>query len=90
MQYRMAKDFRDPAYILPRIMDKLLVFTIIATLYLNRAGELTPESVNNVTAMREPPGPLWRRVFCGGLSWSILFIFYLKIDGIHLHVCLVI
>eukprot|EP00884_Botryococcus_braunii_P014587 jgi/Botrbrau1/23129/Bobra.0243s0059.1 len=66
LKYRMVKDFRDPAYILPRIMDKLLVFTIIATLYLNRAGELTPESVNNVTAMRKPPGPLRRKAFSQG------------------------
>ncbi len=55
VQYRTPKNFRDPTYILPRVMDKLLVFTIIATLYLNRAGQLTPESVNNVTAMRELP-----------------------------------
>lgn len=31
-QYRMAKDFRDPKYLGPRIMDKMAIALIIMTL----------------------------------------------------------
>ena len=51
LQYRSARDFRDPKFIGPRTVDKLLVSLIMMTLYWKQGEKTTPGSVSNITAL---------------------------------------
>ncbi len=51
LQYRSARDFRDPKFIGPRTADKLLVSLIMMTLYWKQGEKMTPGSVSNVTSL---------------------------------------
>lgn len=51
LKYRTRRDMRDPAYLGPRIADKLLVAIIILTLYWNVGDSFDSENLPNQSAM---------------------------------------
>ncbi|KAK9804705.1 hypothetical protein WJX72_000974 [[Myrmecia] bisecta] len=51
LKHRGLKDLRDPAWLLPRIMDKLIVALLIMTLYWGIGDDLSSVNANNISAV---------------------------------------
>ena len=47
-QYRTGQNYRNPAWLGPRIGDKLLISLIILTLYLGIGDNLAPDNLINI------------------------------------------
>ncbi|GIL78523.1 hypothetical protein Vretifemale_7939, partial [Volvox reticuliferus] len=50
IKYRSGHNYRNPAWLGPRIADKLLISLIILTLYLGVGDNLAPANLMNITA----------------------------------------
>lgn len=48
MQYRTTHNYRNPAWLGPRIADKLLISLIILTLYLGKGNQIAPTNIINM------------------------------------------
>ncbi len=48
VQYRTGQNYRNPAWLGPRIGDKLLISLIILTLYLGIGDNLAPDNLINI------------------------------------------
>jgi ATP-binding cassette subfamily G (WHITE) protein 2 len=51
MQWRTPRNFRDPAYLMPRIADKLLVAFIMLTLFWAVGNNWAPTNLLNQVAL---------------------------------------
>ncbi len=48
-QYRTLRNYTDPAFLMPRLADKVIVGLLVMTLYLNIGrDELTATTINNL------------------------------------------
>jgi len=51
LKYRTSKNYRDPAFLAPRIFDKLMISILVMTLYLGIGKDDSPENVINISAV---------------------------------------
>lgn len=51
LKYRTTKNYRDPAFLGPRIGDKLMISLLIMTLYLGIGNDFYPENYINISAV---------------------------------------
>ena len=51
LQFRWRRDFLDPAFLFPRMADKMLVGFLIFSLYWHAAKDPRPETVSNIISM---------------------------------------
>lgn len=51
LQNRMIKDYSDPAYIAPRIADKVFIAFLMTTLYHGLGSRSTSTNVNNIASL---------------------------------------
>ena len=51
MQYRMASNYKDPKFLLGRIVDKLLCCVVLIILYYGLGKNTAPENLINVSSL---------------------------------------
>ena len=51
LQYRTIRNYQDPAFLGPRIGDKLLMGLLILTLYLGIGNDFKPSNIINIAAV---------------------------------------
>jgi hypothetical protein len=50
LQYRTSKNYRNPAWVVPRIADKFLFSFVILTLYLRTGWDTSQSNLVNIPA----------------------------------------
>ncbi|KAG2499544.1 hypothetical protein HYH03_002490 [Edaphochlamys debaryana] len=50
-KYRTTRNYSDPAFLAPRVMDKLVIALLIMTLYLGVGDDLEPNNIVNISAI---------------------------------------
>ena len=51
MQYRTTRNYKDGAFLGPRIGDKIFMGLLVMTLYLNAGNNFAPDNIYNIAAV---------------------------------------
>ncbi|KAJ9516890.1 hypothetical protein QJQ45_027319 [Haematococcus lacustris] len=51
VKYRTSRNYRDPAFLAPRILDKMIIGLLVMTLYLNVGREYSVDNIINIAAI---------------------------------------
>ncbi|PNH11011.1 ATP-binding cassette sub-family G member 2 [Tetrabaena socialis] len=50
-KYRTVRNYQNPAFLLPRIMDKFMIALVVTTLYLGIGDNLAADNITNISAV---------------------------------------
>ncbi|GLI69464.1 hypothetical protein VaNZ11_014081 [Volvox africanus] len=51
VKYRTSQNYKDPAFLMPRVMDKMMISLLVMTLYLGIGNNLHPDNIINISAV---------------------------------------
>ena len=51
LQYRLVSNYRDPKFLLGRIVDKLLCCVVLIILYAGRGKDASPDNLINISSL---------------------------------------